>query len=52
MQNLNILDLMDDTRGSEVEDAGRGVDCGKNGVVIKQINLEEAKAGFSSFHGF
>ena len=44
--------MIDDTRGSDMEDACGAGDSGGNGVIVKQIDLEEAKAGISSFNGF
>lgn len=49
--HLGIVDMIDDARGSQVENSGGAGYGGDNGVIIKQIDLEKTEAGFSSFHG-
>ena len=42
--DLGVCDLIDDARRSEVEDAGGAADGGDDGVIVKEINLEETEA--------
>lgn len=49
---LGVLDLVDDARRGEVEDAGAAVDCGGDGIVVEEVDLEEAEARLCSFQGF
>lgn len=46
------MDLVDDARRCEVEDAGAAVDCGGDGIVVEEVDLEEAEARLCSFQGF
>ena len=47
--DLGVFNLVDNTRGSEVEDAGGTGYGGDDGIVVEEIDLEETEARFSSF---
>jgi hypothetical protein len=48
-KNLWILDLIDDAGRGEVEDSGAAIDGGYDGVVVKEIDLEETEADLCAF---
>jgi hypothetical protein len=43
------LDLIDDAGRGEVEDSGAAIDGGYDGVVVKEIDLEETEADLCAF---
>lgn len=47
--NLGVLDLIDDARRGEVEDAGAAIDGGEDGVVVEEVDLEETETRRCSF---
>ena len=49
---LGVFDLVNDVGRGEVEDAGAAVDGGGDGVVVEEVDLEEAEARGGSVKGF
>lgn len=49
LPHLGVMDLVNDARRGEVEDAGAAVDGGGDGSAVEEVDLEETETGGGSF---